>query len=222
MTFFGLKLQGQDQENRAAHPNQELPGEPPSAVFLVASRGSAIHAFHYIKETQGLLRGIKANDKQKRWCRKCSLLQRAFPKLEKHIQQHLVEKALQDRLSLKSSSISINTSFFFFFFGFVFLLTYASELALAKVQHTILNFSDSLQLLKVRFYILHDVAPALLVFFPKPIDLPLSKPLISLVPITYTTYCFQGQGHCYVTIPIVFPANQKPCLKQLQDNPPKQ
>ena len=30
---------------------------------------------------------MKANDKQKSWCRKCSLLQRAFPKLEKHTQQ---------------------------------------------------------------------------------------------------------------------------------------
>ena len=45
-----------------------------------------------IKETQGFLRGIKTIDKQQSWCRKCSLLQRAFPK--KDIQQHLVEKAL--------------------------------------------------------------------------------------------------------------------------------
>ena len=45
-----------------------------------------------IKETQGFLRGIKTNDKHQSWCRKCSLLQRAFPK--KDIQQHLVEKAL--------------------------------------------------------------------------------------------------------------------------------
>ena len=37
------------------------------------------------------------------------------------------------------------------------------------------------------------------------------KPLISLGPITCTTYCFQGLGHCYITIPIVFPANHKPC-----------
>ena len=36
---------------------------------------------------------------------------------------------------------------------------------------------------------LYDVAAAL---FPKPIDLPLSKALNSLVPITCTTYCFQG------------------------------
>ena len=27
------------------YPNQELPGEPPSAVFLVTSGGSAIHVF---------------------------------------------------------------------------------------------------------------------------------------------------------------------------------
>ena len=32
-------------------------------------------------------------------------------------------------------------------------------------------------------------------------------------PITCTTYCFQGKGHCFVTIPIVFPANHKPCLE---------
>ena len=38
---------------------------------------------------------------------------------------------------------------------------------------------------------LYDVAAALFVLFPKPIDLPLSKPIISLVPITCTTYCFQ-------------------------------
>ena len=43
------------------------------------------------------------------------------------------------------------------------------------------------------------------------IDLHASKPLISLGPITCTTYCFQGQGHCYITISIVFPANYKPC-----------
>ena len=50
------------------------------------------------------------------------------------------------------------------------------------------------------------------------IDLHRSKPLISLVPITCTTYCFQGQGHCYVTIPIhvVYLANHKPCLEQVQ------
>ena len=36
-----------------------------------------------------------------------------------------------------------------------------------------------------------------------------SKALISLVLITCTTYCFQGKGHCYVTMPIFFPANQK-------------
>ena len=32
-------------------------------------------------------------------------------------------------------------------------------------------------------------------------------------PITFTTYCFQGEGHCFVTVPIVFPANHKPCLE---------
>ena len=32
-------------------------------------------------------------------------------------------------------------------------------------------------------------------------------------PITCTTYRFQGKGHCFVTIPIVFPANHKPCLE---------
>ena len=78
------------------------------------------------------------------------------------------------------------------------------------------------QLVASESVFLHDVAAALFVLFPKLIDLPRSKPLISLVPITCTTYCFQGQGHCYVTIPIVFPANHKPCLKQVQNNPPKQ
>ena len=51
------------------------------------------------------------------------------------------------------------------------------------------------------------------------IDLHVSKPLISLVPITCTTYCFQGYGHCYVTIPIVFPAYHKPCLQKGQVGP---
>ena len=32
-------------------------------------------------------------------------------------------------------------------------------------------------------------------------------------PITCTTYRFQGKGYCFVTIPIVFPANHKPCLE---------
>ena len=50
----------------------------------------------------------------------------------------------------------------------------------------------------------------------KTIDLNASKPLISLVPITSTTYCFQGQGHCYVTIPI-----EIPCLEQVQFGPLK-
>ena len=52
-----------------------------------------------------------------------------------------------------------------------------------------------------------------------PIDLHPSKPLISLVPITCTTYCFQGYGHGYVTIPIVFPANHKTFLEQVQVGP---
>ena len=30
---------------------------------------------------------------------------------------------------------------------------------------------------------------------------------------------FQGQGHCHVTIPIVFPANQKQSFKQVRDRP---
>ena len=36
ITFFGLKS-GQDLENRAAHPHQEIPGVPP-AEFLNESR----------------------------------------------------------------------------------------------------------------------------------------------------------------------------------------
>ena len=32
---------------------------------------------------------------------------------------------------------------------------------------------------------------------------------ISLVPFNLHFHCFQGYGHCYVTIPIVFPANHK-------------
>ena len=39
------------------------------------------------------------------------------------------------------------------------------------------------------------------------VDLHRSKPLISLVPFYLRFHCFQGQGHYYVTIPIVFLAN---------------
>ena len=107
-----------------------------------------------------------------------------------------------------------------FCFIYLFFTIYALELAIAKVQRTILR-----QLVAFESVLLHDVAATLFVLFPKAIDLPKSKPskpLVLLVPITCTTYCFQEQGHSYVTIPIVFPANHKPCLKQLQDNPPKQ
>ena len=45
------------------------------------------------------------------------------------------------------------------------------------------------------------------------IDLHEFKLLILLVLVTCATYFFQVWGHCYVTIPIVFPANQKPCLE---------
>ena len=161
---------------------------------------------------------------KKSWCRKCSLLQRAFPKLEKHIQQHLVEKVHQDRLPLNYSIsilvflfVCLFVLFIYLFIFFIFLLTYALELAIAKVQRTILR-----ELVVFESVFLHVVAADLFVLFPKAIDLPPSKPLISLVPITCTTYCFQGQGHCYITSPIVFPANHKPCLKQTQDGPPKQ
>ena len=36
------------------------------------------------------------------------------------------------------------------------------------------------------------------------VDLHRSKSLISLVPFNLQFHCFQGQGHCFVTIPIVF------------------
>ena len=45
------------------------------------------------------------------------------------------------------------------------------------------------------------------------VDLHRSKPLISLVPYNLHFLRFQGQRHCYVTIPIVFPANQKQSFK---------
>ena len=46
-----------------------------------------------------------------------------------------------------------------------------------------------------------------------PVNLHRSKPLISLVPFNLHFHCFQGSGHCYVTIPVVFPANQKQSFK---------
>lgn len=56
---------------------------------------------------------------------------------------------------------------------------------------------------------------------PSSVDLHRSKPLISLVPFTLHRHCFQGQGHCYVTIPIVFPSNhQKQSFKEVRDRPP--
>ena len=53
----------------------------------------------------------------------------------------------------------------------------------------------------------------------KSVDLHRSKPLISLVPFNLYFHCFQGQGYCYVTIPIVFPANQKQSFKKVRDRP---
>ena len=51
----------------------------------------------------------------------------------------------------------------------------------------------------------------------KTVDLHHFKPLVSLVPFYLHFHCFQGQGHCYATIPIVFPANQKQSFKQVRD-----
>ena len=47
-------------------------------------------------------------------------------------------------------------------------------------------------------------------------DLHRCKALISLVPFNLPFHCFQGQGHCYVTISIVFPANHKQSFKWVQ------
>ena len=52
-----------------------------------------------------------------------------------------------------------------------------------------------------------------------PVDLHRSKPLISLVLFNLHLHCFQGQGYCYVTIPIVFPAYQKQSFKQVRGRP---
>ena len=51
------------------------------------------------------------------------------------------------------------------------------------------------------------------------VDLHLSKPLIMLLPFNLHLHCFQGQGHSYVTIPIVFPANHKQSFNQVRDRP---
>ena len=45
------------------------------------------------------------------------------------------------------------------------------------------------------------------------VDLHRFKLLISLVPFNLHFLCFQGQGHYYVTIPIVFPGDQKQSFK---------
>ena len=58
--------------------------------------------------------------------------------------------------------------------------------------------------------------------FPKPPSpgdyCTIPKPLISLIPFNLQhLHCFQGKGHCYVAIPIVFPANQKQSFKLVRD-----
>ena len=55
----------------------------------------------------------------------------------------------------------------------------------------------------------------------KTVDLHCFKPLISLVPFNLHFHCFQGQGHCYVTIAIVFPANQNNLSNRVRDCPMK-
>ena len=45
MTFFGLK-QGQDLENRAAHPYQEFPGVPPEIVRLLMDHENSLLPFY--------------------------------------------------------------------------------------------------------------------------------------------------------------------------------
>ena len=46
-----------------------------------------------------------------------------------------------------------------------------------------------------------------------------SKPLISLVPFNLHFHCFQGKGHCYVTIPIVFHTRRKICSLHFRSRP---
>jgi len=78
-----------------------------------------------------------------------------------------------------------------FLFILVFFLT--DICARACISQSSTHYSQLFrQLVASESAFLHDVVAALFVLFPKPIDLPLSKPLISLVPITCTTYCFKG------------------------------
>ena len=149
MTFFGLKLQGQDQENRAAHPNQELPGKPPCTGFLVASRGSAIHVFLVLKKHRGFYEASKQMTNNKAGVESALYYNVRFPK-------RIYNNTWQKRPFRIGYNYLLKALFFFVcFVVFFFLLTYALAIAnaIAKVQRTILNSSDSsVQLLEVRFY----------------------------------------------------------------------
>ena len=67
--------------------------------------------------------------------------------------------------------------------------------------------------LTVFVYVFQTVFKKLVKKLKYTIDLHRSKPVISLVPFNPHFHCFQGYGHCYMTIPIVFPANQKQSFK---------
>ena len=146
MTFFGLKLQGQDQENRANH--QELPGKPPSTGFLVASRGSAIHVFLVLKKHRGFYEASKQMTNIKAGVESALYYNVRFPK-------RIYNNTWQKRPFRIGYNYLLKALFFVCLFCCFFLLTYALAIAnaIAKVQRTILNSSDSsVQLLEVRFY----------------------------------------------------------------------
>ena len=81
------------------------------------------------------------------------------------------------------------------------------------------NFSENdPKILDLKQIIFRKLSLGALVSRPAPFKTSLN---ISLVPFPLHLHCFQGQRHCYVTIPIVFPANhQKQSFKEVRDRPP--
>ena len=193
MTFFGLKLQGQDQENRAAHPNQELPGKPPCTGFLVASRGSAIHVFLVLKKHRGFYEASKQMTNNKAGVESALYYNVRFPK-------RIYNNTWQKRPFRIGYNYLLKALFFFCLFCCCFFFTNICARDCKCNSQSSAHYSQLFRQLSVAFgsAFLHDVAAALFVLLPKPIDPHPSKPFISLVPMTCTTYCFKGQGHCFV------------------------
>ena len=192
MTVFGLKLQGQDQENRAAHPNQELQRRTTLYGFLGSqarfcdTRISSI----ILKRHRGFYEASKRMTNKKIDAESALYYNVRLPNL-KSIYNNIWQKTpFRIGYFLKPLRfLSILVFFFSFFFTDICIRACISQSSTLYSQ-----LLRQLVASESAFLHVNDVKPALLVLFPKPIDLPPSKPLISLVTMTSTTNCFQGQG----------------------------